>query len=514
MLLFDGMNTKKLEEMNVLNFVDTNVARSMNVLFFIDSSVEPVSLEEITNEIGSVKRTVHTLLELLKAEVNNCGFSLEEDKNRNYYLVSKERDREVDLNIYLLKYGENSLFFLMIKEMFERGFINICNFCSEYYISHPTFSRGKTKLTKILKLCYLDFTIQKDYKIIGNEYRQRIFYYKFFEGFYNTLRWPFEKKVKKEIVDLCLFSRAIFLKKMSREKQHKIYYMLAIMRNRILKGHEVKKINYSFENHSLYGDIYNFIKQFFERWSSQDDTRIKQETTFFFCFLYTENLLSSRNEKFENLISGAIDNQHMFYLNSLWINMFTIFFECTLTEEQKINWLQELTNIHLMLEFIYYDRELFMKKKYQNESLNFDENIYKKTEYFVSHLLTNKFYFNYKEKNLKNISITTITNHYYYYIYKFLISEKENDFVTLFVSHSIEIIEKQILEKKLKLLFGEKLKICQTLGKDVELVVTSRNVDIFKAKSVVVYSVSDPRDFKKIVTTVERMLYSKAFDIS
>lgn len=501
-----------MEEVRVLSFIDTHAIRSMKVLLFINSSFNPVSLDEIINEIGSVKRTTYTLLELLKTEVNQCDFNLVEDKNRNYYLVAKDKRREVDLNLYLLVCGESSLFFTMIKEIYERGFINIYNFCREHYISHPTFSRAKANLNKLLKLCYLNITIQKDYKIVGNEYRQRIFYYQFFEGFYGTLRWPFEKKVEKEIIDFCTFSRAIFFEQVSEENQYKIYYMLAIMRDRNLKGRKVKKTTYSFENHSLYEDVYKFVQIFLKKWTNQDHETIKRETTFFFCFLYTEDLLSSRNEPIENLLSAAIDNQQMYYLNSLWIKVFTSCFERVLTEKQKINWFKEVTNIHLKLELIYFDRELFMKNQYQIKDVLFNDEIYKKTESFVSHLLENDLYFNYKEKNLKEISITTIINHYYHYIYKFFIGEKKNDLVTLFVSDSIEVIEKQILEKKLKLLFGEKIKISKFLGQGEELVVTSRNLNLLTAKSIVVYSVSDLRNFKKIVNAVERELYSKAFD--
>ena len=63
-----------------------------------------------------------------------------------------------------------------------------------------------------------------------------------------------------------------------------------------------------------------------------------------------------------------------------------------------------------------------------------------------------------------------------------------------------------------KLLFGEKIKISKFLGQGEELVVTSRNLNLLTAKSIVVYSVSDLRNFKKIVNAVERELYSKAFD--
>ena len=125
-----------MEEVRVLSFIDTHAIRSMKVLLFINSSFNPVSLDEIINEIGSVKRTTYTLLELLKTEVNQCDFNLVEDKNRNYYLVAKDKRREVDLNLYLLVCGESSLFFTMIKEIYERGFINIYNFCREHYISH------------------------------------------------------------------------------------------------------------------------------------------------------------------------------------------------------------------------------------------------------------------------------------------------------------------------------------------------------------------------------------------
>ncbi|MEG2292702.1 MAG: helix-turn-helix domain-containing protein [Carnobacterium sp.] len=187
----------------MLEFLDLEYVKMVKILDFINKSVKPVSLDEVAKHIKSVKKTANTLLMLIKSELKDFDFEVRMNTNKKYYLKKKNDSQKksdyVNLDAFILTCGKRSIVFSMVEELYHKGYIDVVKFCTEKYISSATFSRAKKQLTRSLAKSNLKLATHLKGGIIGEEYYIRIFYFQFFNTFYNSVEWPFEQSQKIEM---------------------------------------------------------------------------------------------------------------------------------------------------------------------------------------------------------------------------------------------------------------------------------------------------------------------------
>lgn len=495
----------------MLNFLNDEYIRSLKALYFINNSSEPVSIDEIAEQIGTVGKTVATLLNIIKSDIVSCNFDLRETNEKKYYLFSKSKT-DIYLDDYLLICGKRSLLFSMVEELFNKGSINTIKFCNERYISRTTFSRGKKKLTELLEKSQLKLTNYVSDGIVGDEYQVRIFYFHFFNHFYYSLEWPFESFQKEEIEYRVRVEKMSLFENLTMNQKRKLYYILAIMKKRINQGYGVQPVSISFKNNKQYEKIHTFIESYLNVHEIWDSKVIKNETNFFICVLYTEDIIHVQTDYLKYLLDYSKDNPINTEINTLWIQTFKKVVKHKLTIEEEMDWHQELNKFHLSSEFLFCDSTLFLNDLSNQTEKKFNYEIYKYTFKFYQLLLKNKVFREFKEKNLKNVTDKYMIDHYYYYMYYTCLKFKRTKPINLFITDSIGRVDKIILTRKLELLFGDNIKIANNSIQSDTLILTSVDYSRPDCEAITIFSYQDEQNFKKVIKRIHEKIYEQLID--
>ncbi|CAD5897507.1 conserved hypothetical protein [Carnobacterium maltaromaticum] len=492
----------------MLNFLNDEYIRSFKALYFINNSSEPVSIDEIADQIGTVRKTVATILSIIKSDLVTLNFELRETNEKKYYLASKN-ETVIYLDDYLLICGKRSLLFSMVEKLFNKGSINTIQFCNDHYISQTTFSRGKKKLTELLEKSQLKLTNYVSDGIVGDEYQVRIFYFHFFNNFYYSSEWPFEDFQKMEVEYSVRMEKSNLFTNLASNQKRKLYYILSIMKKRINQGYGVDLVSLSFENNIQYERIYDFIESYLNVHEIRDPQVIKNETNFFICVLYTEDIVHLQTDYLEYLLDYSKDNPLNTEINTLWIQTFKKVIKYKLTLEEELDWHQELTKFHLATEFLYSDSSLFSNDLSNQSEDKFNHEIYQYTFKFYQALLKNETFHDFKEKRLKNVTDKFMVDHYYYYMYYSFLKLKQMKPVHLYIADSIGRIDKTILTKKLNLLFGENIKIVENNIQDETLILTSFDHIYPDSEEIIIFSYQDEQNFKKVIHRIHEKIYEQ-----
>ncbi|CAD5899702.1 helix-turn-helix domain-containing protein [Carnobacterium maltaromaticum] len=492
----------------MLNFLNDEYIRSLKALYFINNSSHAVSIDEIATQIGSVRKTVATLLNIIKSDLADCNFDLRETSEKKYYLVSKNQT-VIYLDDYILMCGKRSLLFSIVEELFDKGSINTIQFCNDRYISQTTFSRGKKKLTELLEKSQLKLANYVSDGIIGDEYQVRIFYFHFFNHFYYSLEWPFDSFQKEEIAYSIMMEKTSLFENLTMNQKRKLYYILAIMKKRMNQGYGVHPVSISFENNTQYKKIHAFVESYLNVHEIWDTQVIKNETNFFMCVLYTEDIVHLQTDYLEYLLDYSKDNPINTEISTLWIQTFKKVVKHKLTIEEEVNLHEELNKFHLSTEFLYCNSTLFLNNLSNQSDEKLNNEIYQYAFKFYQLLLKNKMFRAFREQNLKNVTDKYMIDRYYYYMYYSFLKLKKMKPINLFIADSIERIDKIILTRKLELLFGENIKIVENSIQSETLILTSTGNNHSKREEITIFSYKDEQNFKKVIQRIHEKIYEQ-----
>lgn len=491
----------------MLNFLNDEYIRSTKVLNFINNSSKPVSIDEIAVQVGSVRKTVATMLSIIKSDLSTCNFDLRKTNEKKYYLVSKEK-ATIYLDDYLLICAKRSLLFSMVEELFNKGRIHTIQFCNDRYISQTTFSRGKKKLSELLERSQLKLTNYVSDGIVGDEYKVRIFYFHFYEHFYYSLEWPFEDIRKEHIENTIKKELNPLFDNLTTNQMRKLYYVLSIIKKRMNHGYTVKTLPISFENHTQYEKIYAFVERYLSVHEKLDPQVIKNETHFFMCVLYTQDIIYLQTDYLTNLLAYSEDNPENAEINSLWIQTFKTLMNQDLTIDEELKWRQELNKFHLSSEFLYCDPTFFLIDLTNQKEKSFNKKIYQETSRLYQSLLKNKKFREFKQVNLKNITDEFMIDNYYYFIYLSFLNVKKTKPIPLFIADYNGKIDQLILTKKLELLFGKNIEL---IKKNTSTLTNLESIKLDQ-DGIIISSYQDEQSFKKVVHQVQEKIYAKFVD--
>ncbi|TFJ41168.1 hypothetical protein CKN73_05645 [Carnobacterium divergens] len=493
----------------MLNFLNDEYVRSIKALYFISSSPNPVSIDEIALHIGSVRRTVVTLLTLIKTDSLSCNFQLQETTEKKYYLVSKIEGKAICLDDYLLIGAKRSLLFLMTEELFNKGAINTIQFCNDHYISQITFSRGKKKLSELLERSQLRLTNYVSEGIVGNEYQIRIFYFHFFNSFYHSIEEPFKSI---EGVELLNQELAEIFGEMTDYQKRKLHYLLYVMKKRTKQRHTVEPLPISFDYITKYDAIYRFIGNYLSVHGVFDPQLVKNETHFFICSIYTQDIISLKTNYLKYLLEYAKDNSLHVEISNIWIDTFKKLGAQVVSSEEELAMQEELGKFHLAVDFLYCDPSLFIVGELNLNTAKMNPEIYDYTLKFYRLLLENESYATFRKINLKNITDEYLVKNYYYYLYYSFLKRKKPNPILLYIADSIERIDRRILIGKLTLLFGAKITIVDNNYSRKALMLTNIDTNEQNTEEIVIFSYNDEQNLKKVIDRIHQKIYEQLLD--
>lgn len=494
----------------MLNFLDSEYTKGIQVLHYIYNSIDPVSLEDISNHIGSSKRVISLLLKDIENDSKKLPFGLKETKDGNYYLVSKKINKAIYLNEYVLLCAKKSLVFLIAEEIFYKGKLNIVKICNRLYISQATFSRGKRKLATLLQACNLQLPIYVKDGIVGNEYKIRMFYFQFFTSFYNSIEWPFEKHAQVEIEKYFHFKIDELFTPMSKEQKRKFYFLVYIMKKRMSQGYFVEEVPVSFKPASNHDEIFKLVKKYLEDHKISNQKNIDNEIVFFIYGIYTQEMFKIDTERVSIFLKE--DNLTL-EISNIWIEEFKNVFKQKLTKKEEMSFKSKLTLLHYNFIYSHATSKLFSdyEMKYTTKD-KFDEEILQDANQIFINLMNIPIYETYRNEKLSDVYNNDVIESYYYYIYNYILSKKKIDAIPLFISDSILKIDRDILKKKLSLIFGDKIIIEEKKNSDVKLILTNNGDHEELTDELMIYFYKDKKSFFKIISEIQKRIYLQLLD--
>ncbi|MEK4153090.1 helix-turn-helix domain-containing protein [Carnobacterium sp. FSL E2-0243] len=498
----------------MLEFLDLEYVKMVKILDFINKSVKPVSLDEVAKHIKSVKKTANTLLMLIKSELKDFDFEVRMNTNKKYYLKKKNDSQKksdyVNLDAFILTCGKRSIVFSMVEELYHKGYIDVVKFCTEKYISSATFSRAKKQLTRSLAKSNLKLATHLKGGIIGEEYYIRIFYFQFFNTFYNSVEWPFEQSQKIEMERL--YQKKI--KKMTQElnfiQKRKLYYLISIVRKRLLQNNTMLKNTYSFNEFINYNKIYEIYVEYINDHGIWNEERRANETNFLMYMMYSEQILSISEEALGNFILFSHNNNECLRINQIWVEEFKNSFKLKILLKDELQLYQDLYILNYPAELALDRRSVFFKYENNPDSIILNQKIYQQTEQFYYKLIENKEFSDFIDiHELKTVKETVMIKKYYHYIYTYLFNKKEIDPIKIFMSNTLDILSEKFIKKKLLLLFGGNIEIESHLNSQTNLIITNSSMGQDYTEEVMIASDKDIPSLNKIIYIIQEKIYAQ-----
>lgn len=260
----------------------------------------------------------------------------------------------------------------------------------------------------------------------------------------------------------------------------------------------------SFEEVENYEKYYSFMREYLSIYKVTDAAIIKNETDFFICAIYTQEIIDF------NLSGSFSKNKFEKVIVNLWLDELKKQFNQLLTSEEEEFWENRLTLLHIRYKYVYYPKKLFSKYElFETNTENYKPELLKKTHGFFLELMKNKDYKEYRQTQLAHISQSSIIEEYYHYLYCFFYSLKKVTKIPIFISDSVGKINKIILEKQLRIIFGDNIIIQNKIDEKVEIIITYEEYHISEIDVFGVYSYQDEKVFYKITNRIQEKIYKQ-----
>ncbi|MDZ5759532.1 helix-turn-helix domain-containing protein [Carnobacterium maltaromaticum] len=498
----------------MLEFLDIEYIKMVKILDFINKSVKPVSLDEIAKHIKTVKKTANTLLVLIKNELKDFDFEIRVDGNKKYYLKNKyetlKKADYVNLDAFVLACGKRSIVFSMVEELYHKGYINVTKFCADKYVSSATFSRAKKQLTHTLNKSNLSLATHLKGGIIGDEYYIRVFYFQFFNTFYNSIEWPFEQNQKIEMERFYQKKIVKITNELNFSQKSKLYYLISIIRKRLLQNNTLLENIYSFNEFTNYNEIYKIYESYMSDHGVLSEKHVSNETNFFMYMIYLEQIFSISAEPLGNFILFSHDNNDYLKINKIWIEEFKSSFKQKISLKDELQIYQDLYIINQSYDLSLNRMSTFFKYEDNLNSVVLNQEIYQQTKDFYYKLLENKEFSDFV-KNHGSISIkeNVVIEKYYHYIYTYLFNKKEIEPIKIFMSNTFDRLSGKFIKKKLLLLFGGNIEIQNKLNGQTNLIITNSSMEQNYSEELLISSHKDTISLNKIVYIIQEKIHAQ-----
>ncbi|PLS32155.1 hypothetical protein CYV26_15565 [Carnobacterium maltaromaticum] len=497
----------------MLEFLDVEYIKMVKILDFINKSVKPVSLDEIAKHIRTVKKTANTLLVLIKNELKDFDFEIRVDSNKKYYLKNKYESLKkadyINLNAFVLACGKRSIVFSMVEELYHKGYINVTKFCSDKYISSATFSRAKKQLTRTLNKSNLKLATHLKGGIIGEEYYIRIFYFHFFNTFYNSIEWPFNQNQKIEIERFYQEKIAKIANELNFIQKSKLYYLVSIIKKRLLQNNTLLENTYSFNEFENYNKIYKTYSDYLNDHGIWSGKYVANETNFFMYMIYSEGICSISDEPLGNFILFSHDNNEYLKINQVWVEEFKSRFKQKISLKDELQIYQDLCILNHPKDLSLNRTSAFFEYGNNLNSSILNQKIYQQTKDFFFELLENKEFSDFIKNEELDIQEDVVIEKYYHYIYTYLFNKKEIEPIKIFISNTFDVVSEKFIKKKLLLLFGGNIDIQSQLNGQTNLIITNSSMEQNYSEELLISSHKDTVSLNKISYIIREKIHTQ-----
>ncbi|WP_207695790.1 hypothetical protein DOK67_0001496 [Enterococcus sp. DIV0212c] len=482
--------------------------RKIEVLAYLIKELKEVKISDLVTATGFSDKTVRSIVLSLKDNpyLDETKMTINYNENGKITSIIVSNISLADAAFYYL---EKSVIYIMIKELFLKGYLDKNKICKTYFISEATYMRYKKKLNKILKQFY--FKLSKENVLIGEEYRIRNFYFLFFS--YAHSDWFFSEETYRDIERTLT---EVFFEKVQFDasKKSMICLLLFICKIRNNQGFYVnQKTTVQFKEHGGYERIYKGISNYINTYCPYFKNK-QSEIQFFFFFCIRGQLIIPEPYLEEEMIID-VDRFENFKETRDYLvqNILSEFFENDKERELLVK--QDITTFLLYVYFSFIDSRYFLyvydEANYYSRT-KYEKELLAKIKGFMDpakkQFPDNPFFNLWFQRNKEDVLI----NQLFLLIYSLISRVELENIVTVRVHVQIsKVYLTDILKAKIKQVFAENVEIVNFYDDSVDLVVSDKNYSIQGEHPVRVYvpTFSDSQYFDIMCETILKEITRK-----
>lgn len=351
----------------------------------LESEAESMTIYNASKLIGVDPRVVFNLINQYKEPISSVvGIQISIINNKIIYKFSETFSLD-NLKKVLL---QNSVLFILCRDIFIGEFSNIVDFSNKYFISVASMYRKIPVLKKILKEYNIKIELANASILIANEKQIRDFYHELFYYAYGLI----DAYKLFDFAGIDLEEGYIKIKKSKQSKivQTKINLLMAISQVRIKNKHfiteETLELNYV-DQALITNEIINYFSgKLLSINKNFSDHIFKNEIDFFTGYILTMDITYIDEDQKINLKSKDIDYDITYQIKK-WLKNFTLFLKQYNLESNTPFMINNLYRYFYREKLL--QRDLVQKSsKIINETYlaKNNEYVYKKTKEFLKHM--------------------------------------------------------------------------------------------------------------------------------
>ncbi|WP_375178628.1 helix-turn-helix domain-containing protein [Enterococcus rotai] len=468
--------------------------RKIEVLAYLIKELKEVKISDLVAATGLSDKTVRGIVLSLKDNpyLDETKMSIKYNEKGNITSIIVSNISLADAAFFYL---EKSVIYIMLKELFLRGYLDKNKICSTNFISEATFVRYKKELKTTLKT--FDFTLSKENILIGDEYRIRNFYFLFFSFAHS--KWFFSEESYSDIersLSASFFDNTQF----DTSKKSMICLLVFICKIRNTQGFYVdRKTTIKLKKNGSYEQIYQGIANYINTYCPYFKNKAEEtQCIFFFCI---RGQLIVPNPYLEEEMVIEIDHFKHFKetRNYLVQNILSEFFDDDSRRRQLVN--QDITMFLLYVYFSFIDSRKFLyvydEENYYSRT-SYEKELLEKIKSFMDstkHKTPNNLFF---EKWFCGEKGDVLINQLFLLVYSLVSRVELENIVTVRVHVQIsKVYVADILKAKIKQVFAENVELVPFYDESTDLIVSDKNYSNEKERSLRIYvpTFSDPQYF-------------------
>lgn len=482
--------------------------RKIEVLAYLIKELKEVKIADLVAVTGLSDKTVRGIVLSLKDNTY-----LDETKMTINYNEKGKINSIIVSNISLADaaffYLEKSVIYIMVKDLFLRGYLDKSRICKNHFISESTFTRYKNQLKKILKK--FEFELSKENTLVGEEYRIRNFYFLFFSFAHSN--WFFSEESYREIersLSELFFDKVSF----DSSKKSMICLLLFICKIRNNQGFYLdQKTTIHFKKNGAHERFYKGIARFINTYCPYFKNK-EEEIQFFFFFCLRGQLIIP-SPYLEEEMSIEIDHLESFNETREYLtqNIITEFFEEDPERRRLVK--QDVTTFLLYVYYSFIDSRLFLyvydednyysRTKYEKELL---EKIKGFADPTLQQFPKNPLF----ERLFHGEKVDMLINQLFLLIYSLISRVELENIVTVRVYVQIsKVYVADILKTKIKQVFAENVEIVNCYDESIDLVISDKNYSdqVEHPSRVYIPTFSDSQYFDIMCETILKEITKK-----
>lgn len=359
----------------------------LRILEILESESRWWTIEEIAASLDLSKATIQKYLGILKSRLEGFSsdqISIDTSTSKGVFL-----HRAPSFNIHFIysKILKELLSFTIFDSFLYNEYVSIVKISSENFVSIASIRRKYRVFNTYFK--ELNLSIKKD-KFTGDERQIRWFFSELYWQIFRGTVWPFQLIPEQFVRTMLNRIENFFNMELIPEAKEEMMYWITVNGIRHIKGHRVledDEIKKYALNNPLYPSFIGVLSDIFPNEAKNKDAKGAGEMQYLFLLLSALPILE-KNEELSQLIHQAHKKGKtlMYQMTQDWIELYEVMFGKIYKDEDRYNIENKLLRIHSFSYLYTMGENMFFKKSYVQEIIEYHPRFFQKMELILESL--------------------------------------------------------------------------------------------------------------------------------